>query len=322
MTRKKNKSSSPGVDGDVQSAETPAWDDQPTVNLTGEDLSPLPARDDAAAPPEDVPPDPTTGDAETAQAAEDVAAGVEEARELTRTHLRGLLEALVFASDKPVKSGELARLASAPVKQVRQLLAELKAVYADRGVVLDEVAGGWLFRTSVQYAPFVREMASEKPVRLSRAQVETLAIAAYRQPITRPEIDDIRGVDSGATLKLLLERDLVRILGKKDEPGRPLLYGTTTQFLEFFGLKSLKDLPTLKEFTELSDESRRAAEAELGDVLPEAHTATPAHVEESATPSDTLTPPPSEHDTIAPPEPPTQDELPLEEATSDAPESP
>jgi segregation and condensation protein B len=114
----------------------------------------------------------------------------------------------------------------------------------------------------------------------------------------------------------------VRILGKKDEPGRPLLYGTTTQFLEFFGLKSLKDLPTLKEFTELSDESRRAAEAELGDVLPEAHTATPAHVEESATPSDTLTPPPSEHDTIAPPEPPTQDELPLEEATSDAPESP
>ena len=118
--------------------------------------------------------------------------------------------------------------------------------------MLDEVAGGWLFRTNAQYAPFVRELAGGSPVRLTRAQIETLAIMAYRQPITRPEIDDIRGVDSGATLKLLLERDLVRILGKKDEPGRPLLYGTTTQFLEFFGLKSLKDLPTLREFTELT----------------------------------------------------------------------
>jgi segregation and condensation protein B len=156
----------------------------------------------------------------------------------------------------------------------------------------------------VQYAPFVRDMSSEKPVRLTRAQVETLAIAAYRQPITRPEVDDIRGVDSGATLKLLLERDLVRILGKKDEPGRPILYGTTNQFLEFFGLKSLKDLPTLKEFTELSDESRRVAEAELGDVLPDAM-GIRNNPEE---PSDTLTPPP-EHDTIAPPAPPTQEEV-------------
>ncbi|MGD0525242.1 MAG: SMC-Scp complex subunit ScpB, partial [Polyangiaceae bacterium] len=271
--------------------DAPAWDG-PTVNLTGDDLSNLvPARDDAA--PEEAPAD------------EDAAAGVEEARELTRTHLRGLLEALVFASDKPVKSGELARLASAPVKQVRELLEELKATYAGRGIVLDEVAGGWLFRTSVEYAPFVREMSSEKPVRLSRAQVETLAIAAYRQPITRPEVDDIRGVDSGATLKLLLERDLLRIVGKKDEPGRPILYGTTTHFLEFFGLKSLKDLPTLKEFTELSDESRLVAEAELGEVLP-AHA--PAATRDDDTPSDTLTPPP-EHDTIAPPAPPTHDDI-------------
>jgi segregation and condensation protein B len=193
---------------------------------------------------------------------------VEPARELTQTHLRGLLEALVFASDKPMKSTELARLASAPGRQVRDVMAELKAEYGGRGIVLDEVAGGWLFRTNAQYAPFVRELTGGRPVRLSRAQLETLAIAAYRQPITRPEIDEIRGVDSGATLKLLLERDLVRILGKKDEPGRPLLYGTTAQFLEFFNLKSLKDLPTLREFTELSDESLRVAEAELGDVLP------------------------------------------------------
>ncbi len=165
-----------------------------------------------------------------------------DARSRERT-CRGLLEALVFASDKPLKTGELARLASARVKQVRELLDELKAESVRRGIVLDEIAGGWIFRTSAKYAPFVRDLASERPVRLTRAQIETLAIAAYRQPITHaPRIDEIRGVDSGATLKLLLlERDLLRILGKKDEPGRPLLYGTTSQFLEFFGLKSLKD---------------------------------------------------------------------------------
>src|SRR5260370_22728490 len=144
-------------------------------------------------------------------------------------------------------------------------MGELKQGYAHRGIELDEVAGGWLFRSNVQFASFVRELTSERPVRLSRAQIETLAIVAYRQPVTRPEIDDIRGVDSGATLKLLLERDLLRILGKKDEPGRPLLYGTTSQFLEFFGLKSLKELPTLRDFTELSEESRQAAEAGLSE---------------------------------------------------------
>jgi segregation and condensation protein B len=254
------------------------WDQEATVNMTGTDLD-APTRDDAIA-----------------MDAEDVAAQVEQARALTHDHLRGLLEALIFASDKPMKAIELARLASAPVKQVREILPELEAEYASRGIVLAEIAGGWLFRTNVQYAPFVRELTSERPVRLTRAQVETLAIAAYRQPITRPEIDEIRGVDSGATLKLLLERDLVRILGKKDEPGRPLLYGTTSHFLEFFGLKSLKDLPTLREFTELSEESRRVAEAQLGDVLPEA--------------ADTIAPPVCEtHDTLAPPAPPTHDEI-------------
>ncbi|MDP9150647.1 MAG: SMC-Scp complex subunit ScpB [Myxococcota bacterium] len=206
---------------------------------------------------------------------EDAEAGVEQASALSTTHLRGLLEALVFASDKPMKAGELARLASAPVKQVKATLEELKATYAAHGIVLGEVAGGWLFRTHAQYAPFVRELTSERPVRLTRAQMETLAITAYRQPITRPEIDDIRGVDSGATLKLLLERDLVRILGKKDEPGRPILYGTTGQFLQFFGLKSLKDLPTLREFSELNEESQRVAEAELGEIFAQARQGAP-----------------------------------------------
>jgi segregation and condensation protein B len=104
-------------------------------------------------------------------------------------------------------------------------------------------------------------------VRLTRAQVETLSIVAYRQPVTRPEIDDIRGVDSGSSLKILLDRGLLKILGKKEEAGRPLIYGTTPQFLEFFGLGSLRDLPTLREFSELSDESKALFERRSGEPL-------------------------------------------------------
>lgn len=191
--------------------------------------------------------------------------GTTDAVEVERNHLRGLVEALVFASDSPMPSRDIARHASAPVKRVREILDELRREYQSRGIHLDEVAGGWTFRTSVQYAPFVRDLTKQKPVKLTRAQVEALAIIAYRQPITRPEIDEVRGVDSGPVLKVLLERDLVRILGKRDEPGRPLIYGTTPKFLEFFGLRSLKDLPTLREFTELTDESRQAYEDELGE---------------------------------------------------------
>jgi len=189
--------------------------------------------------------------------------------EVVRSHLKGVLEALIFASDGPLPARELARLARADLKVVKTLLGELVEEYRARGFRLDEVAGGYVFRTSPLFAPFVREQVAKKPVRMTRAQIETLAIVAYRQPITRPEIDDVRGVDSGAVLKSLLERELVRILGKKDEPGRPMLYGTTGSFLEFFGLKALGDLPTLREFTELTDESKRAYEREMGEDPPD-----------------------------------------------------
>ncbi|MBX3220255.1 MAG: SMC-Scp complex subunit ScpB [Labilithrix sp.] len=230
-------------------ATTEIEDVETTVNVTG-DMLPFPGRDDLDAP--------------------TVALGSEAMAEVDgyiaqRRHLRGLLEALIFASDAPIKPKDLAKLASAQVKQVTELLAELAQDFSTRGIQLEEVAGGWVFRTSPEYAPFIRDLTKQRPVRLTRAQVETLAIIAYRQPVTRPEIDDVRGVDSGPVLKLLLERDLVRILGKRDEPGRPLIYGTTNNFLEFFGLKSLKDLPTLREFTELTDESREAYEDEMGE---------------------------------------------------------
>ena len=121
--------------------------------------------------------------------------------------------------------------------------------------MLHEVAGGYQFRTHPSTREWVQQLIAGRPVRLSRAQLETLAIVAYRQPITRPEIDEIRGVDSGSTLKVLLDRELIRILGKKEEPGRPLLYGTTKEFLEFFNLSDLRELPTLREFHELTEES-------------------------------------------------------------------
>lgn len=182
----------------------------------------------------------------------------------TAERLPSLLESLILVSDRPLQPQDLARLTGEEdTARIEAVLEELSQRYAGRGIQLHPVAGGWQFRTDPQNAPWVSRLLAQKPVRLTRAQLETLAIIAYRQPITRPEIDDIRGVDSGATLKLLLDRSLIRILGKKEEPGRPLLYGTTREFLEFFNLSDLRSLPTLREFQELSDE-HQAQVASLG----------------------------------------------------------
>src|SRR5690606_37849919 len=184
-------------------------------------------------------------------------------------YLKGLVEAIIFSSDKPQSAKEVARAARLDRGRVQELIDSLVEESKDRGVRLVAVADGYAFRTNPAYSSYVREFLAQRPVRLSRAQLETLAIMAYRQPLTRPEVDDIRGVDSGAVIKVLLERDLIRVLGKKDEPGRPMIYGTTTQFLELFSLSSLRDLPTLREFTELSDDSRAKFELEVGEPAPE-----------------------------------------------------
>lgn len=208
------------------------------------------------------------------------------ARSVSELHLKGVLESLVFVSDKPITVSELARVSKAEPRDVRRLLDEIKRDHQDRGVVLDEVAGGWQFRSNAMNAPFVRELLQAKPVRLSRAQVETLSIVAYRQPITRPEVDEVRGVDSGAALKALLERDLIRMIGRREEPGRPLLYGTTGHFLAFFGLRSLRDLPLLREYTELSPESEATLAAELGADPTEDATPTEQPAEAEAKPTE------------------------------------
>jgi segregation and condensation protein B len=208
--------------------------------------------------------------------------------------LKSIVESLVFAADKPLSVKRLQELTGErDSDQLESCLEFLRADYADRGVVLHEVGGGWQFRTNPLNAHWVQQLIAGKPVRLSRAQLETLAICAYRQPITRPEIDEIRGVDSGGTLKVLLDRSLVRILGKKEEPGRPLLYGTTRDFLTFFNLNDLRELPTLREFYELNEDSmakiRELDERRAQEGLPAAGEAT---VELEAQPEPAPTPEP------------------------------
>lgn len=177
-------------------------------------------------------------------------------------HWFAAIEAMLFASDRPLDDEELAeRLAAveaidASVEKVTAVIERVKAFHDERsgGFVLTRVAGGWEFRTRAGQADYVRALVKKKPVRLSRAALEVLAIVAYRQPCTRADVESIRGVDSSGVLRQLLERRLLKILGKSDDVGRPLLYGTSPHFLEFFGLGSLADLPTLKEYTELTEE--------------------------------------------------------------------
>jgi segregation and condensation protein B len=168
--------------------------------------------------------------------------------------LIGIVEAMLFAAAEPVPIARLVQVLEGIER--REVLAALGGL-RDRldaegsGVQLVEVGGGWQLRTRAEHAPWIRRLLGGRPPRLSRAMLETLAIVAYRQPCTRPEIEAIRGVDVGAVMATLVERRLVRILGRKDAPGRPILYGTTPEFLEVFGLPDLGALPPLKDLGEL-----------------------------------------------------------------------
>ena len=182
--------------------------------------------------------------------------------------LESVLESLLFASDRPLPINDLKKLVGE--RAGAKVGAALEALRARReqegsGIQIVEVAGGWHLRTRVDNQAWVSRLVAGKPQRLTRAMLETLSIVAYRQPITRPEIDDVRGVDCGPVLKTLLDRGLVRMIGKKEEVGRPILYGTTPEFLRIFSLKDLAELPTLREFHELgaADMAKVDAEAPL-----------------------------------------------------------
>jgi len=172
---------------------------------------------------------------------------------LDTSELKRIVEALLFVSDAPLKLERLIEITGGERAQVKQALEQLSGEMQEggRGIQLAEVAGGFQLRSKPECAEWIRMLGSTRPFRFSRAALESLAIIAYRQPITRAEIDYLRGVDSGGVVKTLLDKRLIRILGKKDVPGRPLIYGTTREFLELFGLHDLSALPTLKEFSEL-----------------------------------------------------------------------
>jgi len=184
------------------------------------------------------------------------------ARRLSADRVRTLVETLLFLAERPLSVEELRQASGVEAERLEKALDKLTGHYREGvcGVVLHEVAGGWQLRSSPDNSAFARRFLKVKPQRLTRAALETLAIIAYRQPVTRPEVEEIRAVDCGAVVKALLERKLIKILGKKEEPGRPILYGTTREFLEFFALKDLASLPTLREFHELSVEHREIVE--------------------------------------------------------------
>jgi len=183
-------------------------------------------------------------------------------------NIKHIIESLLFVAEEPLTVDRIKKiLAQAETADIRSAAAELAAEYEQRqgGFYLDEVAGGYQIRTRPEYTEWIKKLIQPKPLRLSKPALETLVIIAYKQPIIRSDVEHIRGVDCGGVLRVLLERKLIRILGRKEIAGRPLIYATTKRFLEVFDLKSLRDLPTPKEIEELGAAAAEGAAASILD---------------------------------------------------------
>lgn len=169
--------------------------------------------------------------------------------------LKAILEAIVYITDEPLSAQQIAAALSQPLDRIKRLLDELVAEFAkpEHGLSLREIAGGYKMATKAEHHEAVRTFVKKltPPLKLSLAALETLAVIAYKQPVTAPEIMDIRGVQGAGVLKTLLDRKLIAESGRKNVVGKPILYKTTKEFLVQFGLKDLNELPTLKEFEEL-----------------------------------------------------------------------
>jgi segregation and condensation protein B len=194
---------------------------------------------------------------------------------MSEAGIKHIIEAVLLASGKPLTLEQLLGVFGDGEKperdQLRQAIAALQEDYVERGVELVQVASGYRIQVKQDMEPWVSRLTEEKPARYSRALLETLALIAYRQPITRGEIEDIRGVSvSSSIVKTLQEREWVRIVGHRDVPGRPAMYGTTRQFLDYFNLKGLDDLPTLMELRDID-----TINAELELMMPGEVTETP-----------------------------------------------
>ena len=188
---------------------------------------------------------------------------------MEREELRSIVESLLFVAEGPLTIQRLGEVLEDVEKDdIRTVAEELRAELESnrRGVRLVEVAGGYQLRTAKVNAEWVKKLLGGRPARMGRATLETLAIIAYRQPITRAEIEAIRGVDVDGVINTLLDRSLIRAVARKDVPGRPFLYGTTTEFLQLFNLKDLTHLPTLKEMEEMNLPEMPGEELPLEDV--------------------------------------------------------
>lgn len=171
-------------------------------------------------------------------------------------NISAIIEALILASESPLALEKICSVLDGVGKtEVKDALDKLMAAYDERqsGICVQAVAGGFQFRTRPALSAWVKKLKGTKPASLSSAAMETLAIVAYRQPIVKTEIESIRGVDVSAPLKSLLEKKLIRIVGRKDVPGKPIIYGTTKKFLEVFNLRELADLPTMRELKEITE---------------------------------------------------------------------
>ncbi|MFZ5862281.1 MAG: SMC-Scp complex subunit ScpB [Nitrospirota bacterium] len=179
--------------------------------------------------------------------------------------LKPIVEALLFVAAEPMSMNKLCEILDGVERErVAACLDDLREQYrqGDHGLTVAEVGGGYQLVTVPEAAPWLRKLSTAKaPLRLSKPALETLAIIAYKQPLTRPEVESIRGVDVAGVVKTLMDRRLVKIVGRKDLPGRPMMFGTTKEFLHAFGLKDLADLPTLKDFAEIA----RATDVSVGD---------------------------------------------------------
>lgn len=181
-------------------------------------------------------------------------------------HLKGIIETILFISESPIMLEQIKEvIEGVDTHEIRELINVLQKEYQQRksGVAIVEIAGGYQMLTNPDYAMYIKRFyRSKHKERLSKPALETLAIIAYKQSVARSDIELIRGVNSDGVMAHLLEKGLIKITGRKDVPGRPYLYGTTRQFLEYFGLKSLQDLPKLEDFSSLQDPLRQEPQGE------------------------------------------------------------
>jgi len=182
---------------------------------------------------------------------------------------KAIIEAIIFASESPLTVDKIREvLPEIDRAEISRLVQDLINEYEERrgGFLLQEVAGGLHFRTRSDLSFWINRLMRAKQPMLTNAAMETLAVVAYKQPVVKSEIDRIRGVDVGSSLKGLLDKKLVRIMGRKDVPGKPIMYGTTKKFLEIFSLKDLSELPTLKELNDLQDRTKAVdGESQIAD---------------------------------------------------------